>query len=393
MKQPILVMFGGESAEHEVSVVTGLQALERVPRDQYEPLAVYIDKRGRPFLCPSLQTRKGFLSAKRELVSFGKDDKGGFVRTEGLMGKKFYPYAALLCFHGGTGEAGPIEGLLESLGIPHTGPSQESAVITMNKALTRTVLAEAGIPVAPGTHVSSREVKSSSETVARNLAQKLVLPVIVKPAHLGSSIGLSVAKTEVELEKALIEAAHMDSEIVIETFFSPIVEYNVSVRRVNGTVETSEIERPLSKDEILSFADKYQRGGKKVGNNAGMASLSREIPAKISPELKEQITTYARRAYLACRLTGTVRIDSMLSKSVDLGDQQDSGSPSSTDHLYLTEINPIPGSMAFYLWEASGIPFERQIAESIEEAVRERKESDSRKLDYSTDIVEKFIAG
>jgi D-alanine-D-alanine ligase len=377
MKPTILVMFGGESAEHEVSVVTGLQALERVPRDRYEPVALYVDKSGVPFLLSGLTNRKQFLTAKREPITFGKDEKGGVVRTSGLMGKKIYPYSALLCFHGGTGEAGPIEGLLESVGIPHTGPSQESAVVTMNKSITRTVLKEGGVPVAPGLHVFSRDIGSDSEAVSRHVAQTIGLPVIVKPAHLGSSIGLAIAKSEVELEKALIEAAHMDSEIVVEKFFTKIVEYNISVRRLNGNIETSEIERPFSKDEILSFADKYERGSKKTGNNAGMASLSREIPAQISQELRNQIIDNAKRAYAAARCTGVVRIDFMVADNT----------------LYLIEPNPIPGSMAFYLWEASGIPFKTQIADAIEEAVRERKESDSRRLDYETDIIEKFVNG
>lgn len=370
-------MFGGESAEHEVSVVTGLQALERVPRDKYEPVALYVDKKGVPYLLSGLTNRKQFLSAKREAITFGKDEKAGYVQTSGMFGKKIYPYATYLCFHGGTGEAGPIEGLLESIGIPHTGPSQESAVITMNKALAKTVLTEAGIAVVEDVSVRSLEIGDRSEEIAKEIAQKIALPAIVKPAHLGSSIGITVAKTEVELEKALLSASHMDSEIVVEKFLPEIVEYNCAVRSIDGKIETSEIERPLSKDEILSFADKYQRGGKKTGNGAGMASLSRELPAKISPELKSQIEDVAKRAYRAARATGMVRIDFM----------------QSNEQLYLTEINPIPGSMAFYLWEASGIPFETQIADAIEEAIHERKEADSRRLDYSTNIIEKFVSG
>ena len=130
-----------------------------------------------------------------------------------------------------------------------------------------------------------------------------------------------------------------------------------------------------------------------MGNDAGMASLSRELPAKISAELKSQIEDLAKRAYRAARCTGMVRIDFMLSKATDIGSLKASGLPMSSapNQLYLTEINPIPGSMAFYLWEASGIPFETQIADAIEEAVHERKESDSRRLDYSTDIIEKFV--
>ena len=374
MKQTIIVMFGGESAEHEVSVVTGLQALEQFDRERYEPIAAYVDKRGIPFLLPKLEQRKQFRTGTREAVTFGRDEKGGFLRTAGALGKKIYPYAAYLCFHGGSGESGPIEGLLESLAIAHTGPSQESAVITMNKAIAKAAAKEAGIAVVPGETVFSHAITLNSERSAKDLVSKIGLPAIVKPAHLGSSIGIAVAKSEIELEKALLEAAHMDTEMVIETFLPAITEYNCAVRHRDGKIETSEIERPLSKDEILSFADKYQRGGKKTG--AGMASLSRELPAKIDPDFKKQIHDAARRAYHACRCTGMVRIDFM----------------HSGEKLYLTEINPIPGSMAYYLWEASGIPFRQQITDAIEEAVCAQQEAISRRLDYSTDIIEKFVS-
>jgi len=148
------------------------------------------------------------------------------------------------------------------------------------------------------------------------------------------------------------------------------------VRAVNGTIETSEIERPVSKDEILSFADKYQRGAKKTGGASGMASLNRELPAKIDEKTQRAIQDMAKKIFVACACKGMVRIDFMLTADKE---------------LFLTEVNPIPGSMAFYLWEASGIPFKQQISDLIEQAVRDETQTASTHLDYETDIIEKFV--
>lgn len=373
--KPILIMFGGISPEHEVSIITGLQVLENIDTAIYQPLVVYVDKKGSFFLLNNVRGRSDFYSSRRNTISFGKDDKGGFIKLERLSGKKIYPYAAYLAFHGGIGEGGSVQGLLESVGIPFSSCGQEASIITMNKEITRRAAEGVQVSVAPGMSVFSPEIKKDVATVSSLIIEKLSLPVIVKPVHLGSSIGLTVAKTEVELQKALLESAFIDNEILIEQYLSLAAEYNCAVRVVDGKIETSEIERPVSRDEILSFADKYQRGAKKSGD--GMASLSRELPAKIDDALRREIREMAEKIFTACACKGMVRIDFMLT----------------TDKkLYLTEVNPIPGSMAFYLWEASGIPFKQQISDLIEQAVRDDSGMRAMDLDYKTDIVEKFIA-
>ena len=156
---------------------------------------------------------------------------------------------------------------------------------------------------------------------------------------------------------------------------SQSTELNCSVRIVNDTLEVSPVERPIQHDELLSFADKYQRGGKNKA--AGMASLDRDLPAKIPEPLRDRVQSAARVAYTACRMKGTPRIDFMYTES--------------DDTLYLTEINPIPGSVAFYLWEAAGVSFKQQITDAIEQAVRDADEVGGRALDYQSDIIEKFV--
>ena len=369
----VLFMFGGVSAEHEVSVVTGLQALEHLDRSKYDPAVMYADKEGRLFHLPGLFSRKGYLRAKRIPASFGRDEKGGFVRAGGLTALR--PYAAFLAFHGGTGESGPLQGLLESCGIPFTSCGVEASAVAMNKWLTKEAAKGISVPVVPAVLVTGVEVRADSRAAAAKAEKELGFPVIVKPAHLGSSIGISVAKSAVELEKRLIEAAHMDQTIVVERFLSGMTEYNCAVRKVADTYEASEVERPLGKDEILSFADKYERGAKKTGG--GMASLQRELPAKIPAEKRALIQEFAKKVFAAIGGKGMARIDFMEHEGT----------------LYLTEVNPIPGSMAFYLWEASGIPYREQISTLIEEAVNDAEAAKSLRLDYHSDIIERFVEG
>jgi D-alanine-D-alanine ligase len=374
MKKDVLLMFGGDSPEHEVSIITGLQVLENIDRDEYIPHAIYVNKKGIFKYIPSINTRKDFNEKKGIEISFGRDTKGGYVSTLGFRSKKYYPIAVYLAFHGGLGEGGQVQGMLETLRIPFTSCSAESSAICMNKQLTKDVVSNIGVPVVQGVSIPSNLVKDNSSDLAKSLIKELELPLIVKPVHLGSSIGIKISKTEIDLEKALIEVSYIDSEILVEKLLTGISEYNISIREIDGKIEVSEIEKPFSKDEILSFADKYQRGGKKTGS--GMASLQRELPAKISKDMKEFIVDYAKKAFISCRCKGMVRIDFMA-----VGEKE----------LYLTEINPIPGSMSFYLWEASGIQFKQQISDLIEESIRSSKINSGLDLDYSTDIVSKFV--
>lgn len=376
MKKDILVMFGGISAEHEVSIITGLQVLEKIDSGRFAPHAIYISRDGKISYLPNLTKRSQFATCKRVDITWGRDNTGPLIQTSGFIRQTLRPKAAYLAFHGGTGESGPVQGLLETLGIPYTGPSYESAVLTMNKQVTKAMLEMSDVPTVPGMSFVSTQIRASSLPCTQLVVEKLGLPAIVKPVHLGSSIGIKVARSELELEKALIEASYMDTEVLVEEYLTDFVEYNCAVRCIDGTLETSEVERPLSSNEILSFADKYERGGKKTGGS-GMASLQRELPAHIDDKLKLLIQETAKAAYLATRSRSMARVDFMYVKK--------------SKKLYLTEINPIPGSMAFYLWEASGISFTQQITDLIEQSIRDQQDTKALQLDYKTNIVEKFI--
>lgn len=400
-KKNVLVMFGDISPEHEVSVITGLQVAEKIDRSSYNPYVVYVDKSGLFYFLPRLKDRKDFKKSRRELCYLGRDTKGSFLQAGFFIPRKTYIDAAYLAFHGGHGEGGQVQGMLEVLDIPFTSPSMESSAITMNKALTKEVLDRAEVPNLQALSIKSDEYTQDPKKVIKKIVKKLGIPVIIKPAHLGSSIGLEIVKTSEGLDRALSSVSLIDNEILVEKFISDFMEYNVSVREINGKLEFSEIEKPISHEEVLTFAEKYQkRGGKKFGGNGGlspiegkdgransgtygqkgaggMANLHRELPAKIDAKLKAKILEMAEKAFRACRCSGFVRIDFMYTKSND---------------LYLTEINSIPGSVAFFLWEASGESFKEQITKEIEQGIINHQQKLKRRLDYKTDIVEKFVS-
>lgn len=371
MKKQVALMFGGPSAEHEVSVITGLQVAEKIDRNRYDTHVIYWAKDGLFYYYPNLKSRRDWKMIKPIPVGFVRNPGGVFLmKLTGLFKAQIPLEVALLAFHGGLGESGAVQGMLESLGLPISSPNFESSSIVMNKALTKTVLSAARIKVVDGTNVLESEFKSNPEELAQQIYSKFGT-VILKPAHLGSSIGISIARSAIELEKQLNQAFFIDSEVVVEKLLSNFTEYNCAVREVNGQVEVSEIEKPIKHDEILSFADKYQRGGgKKTG---GMASLVRELPAQISNERKTEIQAVAKRAFIACRCSGMVRVDFMVDGSGE---------------LFLTEINPIPGSLSYYLWEASGVSFRQLITDLIENA----RIANQKSLQYESDIIDRFIA-
>ena len=376
----ILVLCGGASYEHEVSIITGLQIAENIDSSKYTYSFIYFDQKNRPFWLSGFSKRQDFQTAKQVPVLFGRDDKGAYFQTTGMLPKKTHIDACYLGFHGGSGESGPVQGMLELLDVPFTSAGQEGAVIAMNKSLTKEVLRERGISVLPSVTVWSDMYQKEPETVLADIQKKLTLPVIIKPTHLGSSIGISIAKTNVDLEKFLDVATRLDTEILVEPALQDFVEYNVSVRQTSGGLECSPIEEPVREDEILSFEDKYANGSKKTGGKSGksgggMELLDRKLPAEISETLQRLIIRSAEDIYQSARLQGLVRIDFMYHN----------------DTLYCTEINPIPGSMSFYLWEAAGESFTEQITKSLEVAKAEHKKKIAIEP-YHSDIIEKFLA-
>lgn len=369
----VLVFFGGKSPEHEVSVITGLQIFEFIDRKIYKPIPIFVTTKGEFYQLKEIKNRKDFTLDGKTKVTFDYSEES---KTPYLLanGEKTKIYCAVNTLHGGYGESGQMAGLFEIYNIPFTSTTLESAVICMNKNFAKEEVSKFSIPTVKGIPVISEEIIPNPKKVVDKIVQEINLPVIIKPVHLGSSIGIKIAETKIELELGLLEASHIDTEVLVEKFLENITELNCSVRTLNGEIITSEIERPIPKDKLLSFSEKYEKGGKKT--SGGMASLSRELPANISPDVHNKISEYSKKVYPACRCKGLVRIDYIVSKEGE---------------IFFNEINPIPGSMAFYLWEVMGIPFKKLLTEIIEESRIDNIKKKQTNYIHKTEIIKNFI--
>jgi D-alanine-D-alanine ligase len=383
------VVFGGRSVEHDVSIITGLQACE-VLDARHEPVPIYIDRDGRWFSGPSLRQidtyRAPVLDAEPVVLDLGAGvlrpepapESAAPARRRGLLrgGSAEPPPAPAVveqrldvivpATHGTQGEDGCLQGALELADIPYAGPTLECAVLAMNKAVTKSMLRAAGVPVVDDMTLrrSDYERDGADATVAKVKA-RFGLPVYAKPASLGSSVGVKRCGDEAELADALQLAFELDRVALVEPAVEGGKEVNCAVLgRPGAELRVSVCEQPLaSADGYLSFEDKYMRqgDGKDGGGlkTEGMAATDRIIPAPISDELTEQVAELSRRTFTAIGGTGVARVDLLL-------DAQ--------ERLFVNEPNTIPGSFAFYLWEPAGLPFADLLDELIEIALAEYAE-------------------
>jgi len=367
-KKVIAVMFGGRSVEHDVSVLTGLQFLEALDPGKFEGLPIYIDPLGQWWTGDALTNRKrypvevgtvkGLTQLTLDLATPASGRPRFLAFQKGLMGarQKEIPFDLIVpAIHGSNGEDGTLQGLLEFAGIPYTGCRTLGAATTMNKVFAKKTARAAGIQVLPEL-VIARPAKGTflaPETLKADLAATLgdnAYPLIVKPMNLGSSVGVGKADDMDGLIAALMVAFRLDSEAIVEPFVTNLTEYNVAVRRSeDGKAVSSAIERPLRDAELLDFKNKYLAsgtpGGPKLdsGPSEGMASLNRALnPEELTTEQEAFIRGSAEGIFDLLALAGSVRVDFLCN--------------SKTGELWLNEVNTIPGSFAYFLWEAAKEP-------------------------------------
>jgi D-alanine-D-alanine ligase len=368
----VAVLFGGPSVEHDVSIISA-QQLIAVMEPRHEPIPVYLARDGRWWTGDAL----------RDIGSFGQDAPAGAEPCELRLGRDGVPFAspggsrfkgdrdlqadaAINSIHGTGGEDGSLLGALELSGIPYVGGGVTAAAVSMDKHLTKLVVAEAGVRVAPHALVHRDEFsRDRRSTLAR--AGEQGLPCYAKPATLGSSIGVARVTSPEELEEALELCFELDRIALVEPALDDYLEVNVAIIGARSTdLRASAIEQPVRDAEsTLSFEDKYLRGGgkggdgkaagagaKEGGGSEGMASSDRIIPAPISDAAADALIDAAKTAHLALGLFGVVRYDFFLK---DTG-----GAP----EVVLNEPNTVPGSFAFYLFEPAGLPFP-ELADSL----------------------------
>ena len=382
-------MFGGKTVEHEVSVISGIQALKSMDTDKYEVIPVYMTKENDMYTGADI----GKIEAYRDIPALLKRSQrvimvndGGRVQLVPYPAKMFggqKPAAIDIAFpvvHGTNVEDGALQGYLKTVGIPFVGPDVTSSAISMDKFITKAVLKEAGVPVLDAKVYTMADYEYP-EKIAEDIEKTFGYPVIIKPVNLGSSVGIGVAKSRDELIDAIDDAFRYAARVMAEHAITKLREINCSVLGDENEALASECEEPLTSGEILSYEDKYvNSGGKKGGSKgssgskgAGMANLSRKIPAELSPEKREEIRELAVKSFKALGCCGVSRIDFMI-------DEEE-------DRLYFNEINPIPGSLSFYLWEPVGVPYKELLDRMIQLALKRTRVEESLTFTFDTNIL------
>ena len=383
MKIRVGVFFGGKSVEHEVSVITALQACRSINTDKYEIIPIYITKNTEFYIGENI----GKIEAYKNIPALLKESSRVIpVGNNGTVELLHYPMkkfgsnvaatidVALPAVHGTNVEDGALQGYLQTLGIPYAGCDVLSSALGMDKYMMKCVFADNGIPVLPGTVIDIKQYTHGQDAVLDLIESRTQYPVIVKPVNLGSSVGIRKAKDREDLEDALDYAFTFAIKVLVENAITELKEINCSVLGDYEDAQASECEEPVANDEILSYQDKYVGGTKSQGGKSGMASLKRKIPADITPEQREEVRTLAVKAFKALGCSGVSRIDFMLDKA--------------TGKIYLNEINTIPGSFAFYLWEAAGMKYPELLDRMIELAFKRERENKSISFSFDTNILE-----
>ena len=380
MKTKVGVFFGGRSVEHEISVISALQAINAFDTNKYEVIPIYISKQGKWFTGEALLDIKNYkdlksLEEKAEEI-YMKPVYGDYniyrVNLKGGIFSKKDPvfseiHIAFPVLHGSHGEDGMFQGVLETIGIPFVGCDTLSSANGMDKITMKMILRESGIPVVDYVWFTDREWLASREIVDKKIEEELGYPVIVKPANLGSSVGISKASDRKSLDIAIENAIRFSSRIIVEHMVQDMMEINCSVLGDADHRECSVCEEPIKHKDFLTYDEKYGGGGK-----AGMQASQKKIPADLPVKTSDEIKKIASETFRVLACNGVSRIDFMIDKE--------------NGEIYVNEINTIPGSLSFYLWEETGISFKELIDKLIALALKRKRDTDRKTYSYDTNI-------
>lgn len=380
MKTKVAVFFGGRSVEHEISVISALQAINAFDNNKYEVIPVYISKEGKWFTGPELLEISNYkdmknLESKVEEVYmkpvygdyklYRSNLKGGFFSKKDPVVADLHIVFPVL--HGSHGEDGMFQGVMETIGIPFVGCDTLSSANGMDKITMKMILRESGIPVVDYIWFTDREWLSGREEIDSKIEKELGYPVIVKPANLGSSVGISKASDRKSLDAAIESAIKFSSRIIVEHMVKDMMEINCSVLGDADHRESSVCEEPIKQKDFLTYQEKYGGGAK-----SGMQASRKKIPAELPDETTARIQKLASDTFRVLACNGVSRIDFMIDKE--------------TDDIFVNEINTIPGSLSYYLWEETGISFKELIDKLISLALKRKRDIDRKTYSYDTNI-------
>jgi len=390
VKATVAVFFGGRSVEHEVSIITGLQAFHAIDRTKYDAIPVYIGKDDLLYTGESM----GDIENYKNMTQCLKDavcvlpvrQENGRVALIRRNAKKFGNNeiaqfdVAVPAVHGTNVEDGTLAGLLESLNIPYAGCDILSSAVGMDKYVMKAVLKQAELPVLDARIVTAHDYINNTDARLDEIESAFGYPVIVKPVNLGSSVGISKASDRMELSRSIETAMDYAPRVLVERAVPNLREINCAVLGDADHAEPSVCEEPVLSDEILGYDNKYlQNAGKTGGAKSGMSSLKRRLPAELPDGMTERVQQLAVDTFMALGCNGVARIDFL--------------NDTTTGELYVNEINTIPGSLAFYLWEARGVSFTELMDRMISLAFKRHRERQSLTFTYETNILSGITFG
>lgn len=386
MKTKVAVLFGGKSVEHEVSVISGIQAIMNMDAEKYDVIPVYMTKNNEMYIgneIGNIESYKNIEDLLKKSTHVIMVNEAGKIKLISFPLKRFGKNTtididvAFPIVHGTNVEDGALQGFLKTIGIPFVGCDVTSSAVGMDKYIMKTVLKESKIPVLDAKYYTLSSYENL-DIMIQEIEGDIDYPVIVKPVNLGSSVGINIAKDRVELTNAIDDAFRYSTRILVEHAILNLREINVSVLGDENSAEASECEEPLHSEEILSYKDKYVNNAKGSGSK-GMASVSRKIPADLSSEKRMYIQQLAIQAFKVLGCNGVSRIDFMIDK--DTGD------------IFFNEINTIPGSLAFYLWEPVGVSYKTLLDRLIQLALKRTRIEQSLTFTFDTNILDSASLG
>ena len=392
MRIKVGVIFGGQTVEHEVSIISAIQAMNKMDEEKYEIIPIYITKDGEWYtgdMLKDIDVYQDLSLIKKysdNVVLYQKDGCYVLQKKKGLLKSTVKEIdIAFPVVHGTNVEDGILQGYLQTVGIPYVGPNVYAAVAGQDKTIMKDIWSKWNLPMTEYVWFYDTDFKQDKEEVLK-LLKKLSYPMIVKPASTGSSVGISVCENEEKLLEGIEEAIHYDSKILVEEVVQNLKEVNIAVMGNYENQKVSEIEEVFSGNKFLTFDDKYIGGGKgklkgkpaSKMTSKGMASASRKLPADLDKKTKEEIEEIAVKAFKALGTSGNSRIDFMIDDK--------------TGKVYINEINSIPGSLAFYLWDAKDINFTQVLDDMINIGIKDYKKRTSKTHSFESNILQGFAS-
>lgn len=378
MKTNIGVFFGGRSTEHEISVISASQAMHAIDRENYNVTPIYITKKGVWYTGEALfdvanyrdidallkQCEQVYMKPIYGDYNLYKEHKSMF-KTDVLV----HLDVVLPVLHGTNGEDGTFEGVLETIGIPFAGCNTLASANGMDKITMKMILREAGVPVVDYVWFTDKQWFSQRDELIARIEDKIGYPVIVKPANLGSSVGIGKAANREELVEKVDAAEVYSTRIIVEDLVEDLQEINCSVLGDCDDYRMSVLEEPIKTGDFLSYEDKYMGGHKGA---KGMQASSKRIPAELPEEETKRIQHLAGETFRVLSCHGVARVDVIVDRK--------------TRDIYVNEINTIPGSLSFYLWEASGIKFTELMHRLVQLALKRKREEGNKTVSYDHNI-------